>query len=149
MKLDNIFASVKWDKIVSSIMAVFGSLATYLWGGWDMVLNTFVSFMILDYILGVMCGFKEKKLSSVTAFNGIFKKITMLIIVAVAVKIDIVFNAQGLIRNATLFFYISIEGISIIENSSRMGVPIPTKLKDALIQLKEGNKKEPPKEVSK
>lgn len=140
---------MKWDKIVSSIMAVFGSLTTYLWGGWDMVLNTFVSFMILDYILGVMCGFKEKKLSSVTAFNGIFKKITMLIIVAVAVKIDNVFKAQGLIRNATLFFYISIEGISIIENASRMGVPIPTKLKDALIQLKEGNKKEHPKEVSK
>lgn len=133
---------MKWDKIISGIVAVFGGLVNYLWGGWDMALRTLLLFMVLDYILGVICGFMEKELSSEVAFKGIFKKITILIVVAVAVSIDSTINAQGLIRGLVLFFYIALEGISILENAGRMGVPIPDKLKDALIQLKEGNKKE-------
>ena len=133
---------MKWDKVVSVSIAVCGSLANYLWGGWDMALRTLFLFMILDYVLGVICGFKEKKLSSEIAFRGILKKITILIVVAVAVHLDNAFNTQGTIRSMAIFFYAGLEGISILENAGRMGVPIPDKLKDALIQLKEGNKKE-------
>lgn len=138
---------MKWDRIFSSIVGACGALANYLWGGWDMALKTLLLFMVLDYILGVICGFMDKKLSSEVAFKGIFKKVTILIVVAVAVNIDNAINAQNLIRGAILFFYIALEGISILENSGKMGVPIPDKLKDALIQLKEGNKKEPHNEV--
>lgn len=138
---------MKWDKTISGIIAVFGGTVNYLWGGWDMALRTLLLFMLLDYILGVICGFQDKKLSSDTAFKGIIKKITMLIIVAVAVSVDNVVNAQGLIRGLALFYYIGTEGISILENGGKLGIPIPEKLKDALIQLKEGNKKETSKEV--
>ncbi len=133
---------MKLDKIFSSAVAIFGSAVNYLWGGWDMALRTLLLFMALDYILGLICGTKDKKLSSNTAFRGIFKKITLLIVVAVAVSLDNVTNADGLIRGLVLFFYIALEGISILENAARMGVPIPEKLKDVLVQLKEGNKKE-------
>lgn len=133
---------MKSDKTVSGIIAVFGGLVNYLWGGWDMALRILITFMVLDYILGVICGFKEKKLSSEVAYKGIFKKITILILVAVAVNLDDAFNTQGTIRSMAIYFYAALEGISIAENAGRMGVPIPEKLKDALIQLKEGNKKE-------
>jgi toxin secretion/phage lysis holin len=133
---------MKWDKLISSIIAVCGSVINYLWGGWDLALKTLLLFMALDYMLGVICGYQDRKLSSETAFKGIIKKITMLIIVAVAVSLDNVINAQGLIRGLSLFYYIGTEGISILENSGKVGIPIPEKLRDALIQLKEGNKKE-------
>jgi len=133
---------MKLDKIFSSTVAIFGSAINYLWGGWDMALRTLLLFMLLDYILGVICGIKDKKLSSEIAFKGIFKKITILIVVAVGVSLDNMTNAQGLIRGLVIFFYMGLEGISILENAARMGVPIPDKLKDVLVQLKEGNKKE-------
>lgn len=133
---------MKWDKTVSSIIAILGGLVNYLWGGWDMALRTLLLFMVLDYVLGVICGFKEQELSSDVAFKGILKKVTILIVVTVGVAIDGAVNTQGLIRSMVIFFYAGLEGISILENAGRMGVPIPDKLKDALIQLKEGNKKE-------
>lgn len=133
---------MKLDRIVSTVVAICGSAVNYLWGGWDMALRTLLLFMLLDYILGVLCGIKDKKLSSDIAFKGIFKKITILIVVAVGVSLDNMTNAQGLIRGLVIFFYMGLEGISILENAARMGVPIPEKLKDVLVQLKEGNKKE-------
>ena len=133
---------MKWDKAFSSIMAVCGGIANYLWGGWDMALRTLLLFMLLDYVLGVICGINDDKLSSQTAFKGILKKVTILIVITVAVSLDTAINAEGLVRGLVLFFYIGLEGISILENAARMGVPIPDRLKDALIQLKEGNKKE-------
>lgn len=137
---------MKLDRVFSTVVAIFGSAVNYLWGGWDMALRTLLLFMLLDYILGVICGIKDKKLSSDIAFKGIFKKITILIVVAVAVSLDNMTNAQGLIRGLVIFFYMGLEGISILENAARMGVPIPEKLKDVLVQLKEGNKKEMNKE---
>lgn len=133
---------MKWDKITSSIIAVCGGLANYIWGGWDMALRTLLLFMVLDYVLGVICGFKEQKLSSGTAFKGILKKVTILMVIAVGVAIDGAVNTEGIIRSMVIFFYAGLEGISILENAGRMGVPIPEQLKNALIQLKEGNKKE-------
>lgn len=133
---------MKWDKILSSIVAVLGSIANYLLGGWDLALKTIVTFMTLDYILGILCGGKKKKLSSAVAFNGILKKVAILAVIAVSVSLDNVINGQGLLRGLVLFFYIGLEGISILENATLLGVPVPDRLKEALEQLKEGNKKE-------
>ena len=133
---------MKWDKIVASFIATFGTVATYLWGGTDEILILLITLMSLDYLLGTMCGYKEQSLSSEIGFKGILKKVTILIIVAVGVTVDKATGGQGLIRSMVILFYAGLEGISIIENAGRMGVPIPEKLKDALIQLKEGNKKE-------
>ena len=119
-----------------------GTVATYLFGGADEILVLLVTMMSLDYLLGTMCGYKEQSLSSEIGFKGILKKVTILIIVAVGVTVDKTTGGQGLIRSMVILFYAGLEGISIIENAGRMGVPIPEKLKDALIQLKEGNKKE-------
>jgi len=126
---------MKTDRFFSSVIAIFGSMVNYLWGGWDMALRTLLLFMLLDYILGVICGIRDKKLSSDTAYKGIFKKITILIVVAVGVSLDNITNAQGLIRGLVIFFYMGLEGISILENAARMGVPIPDKLKDVLKYL--------------
>ncbi len=109
----------------------------YLWGGFDMALNTLLLFMLLDYILGVACGVFKKELSSKIAFKGILKKMAMLIIIAVGVSLDLIINADGFLRGLVLFFYIGLEGISILENSATIGVPIPDKLRSVLLQLKE------------
>lgn len=133
---------MKSDKIVSGIIAVFGSIVNYLLGGWDMALRALFLFMIADYVLGVICGIKEKRLSSEIAFVGGLKKITILVVIAVGANIDNLLNTQGTIRSMAIYFYIALEGISILENTGRMGVPIPDKLRNILVQLKEGNKKE-------
>lgn len=133
---------MKWDKFVSLGVAGVGTVAAKYLGGADEILTVLISLMVLDYILGLMCGFRERKLSSETGFYGILKKMTILIIIAVAVAIDTQTNSQGLIRNMAIYFYAAMEGISILENAGRIGVPIPEKLKDALLQLKEGNKKD-------
>ena len=133
---------MKWDKIVSIVVAVAGSIANYFLGGWDLALKTLFIFMALDYVLGVLCGGKKKKLSSKIAFNGILKKVAILAVITVGVSLDNIIHGQGLLRGLVLFFYIGLEGISIIENATLLGVPVPERLRDALEQLKECNKKE-------
>lgn len=129
---------MKTNRTISAIVAIFGSAANYLWGGWDVALKTLLLFMLLDYILGVTCGIKKKELSSEVAFRGIFKKITILIVLALAVSMDGITNADGFVRGLVCFYYIGLEGISILENAAEIGVLIPEKLKDILIQLKDG-----------
>lgn len=133
---------MKWDKILSMVIAVIGSLVNYLLGGWDLALKTLLVFMALDYILGILCGGKKKRLSSEVAFHGILKKVAILAVITVGVSLDNIIHGQGLLRGLVLFFYIGLEGISIIENATLLGVPVPERLRDALEQLKEGNKKE-------
>ena len=133
---------MKWDKILSTIIAGAGACANYFFGGLDMALYTLLLLMVLDYISGLICAGKDKTLSSTTGFLGLGKKILILIIIGVGVSIDNFTGATGTIRSMVIFFYASMEGISILENATRAGVPVPDSLKDMLIQLKEGNKKE-------
>lgn len=133
---------MKIEGIIKGGSALAGGLVGYLLGGFDMFLSTLVTLMILDYILGVIGGYSTGKLSSATAFKGISKKVAMFCVVAVAYRIDTITGANGAIRGAILFSYIATEGISILENAAMLDAPIPEKLKDALLQLKEGNKKE-------
>ena len=130
-----------WDKKIASMLAIGGTLIVELLGGWDMAIYVLLLFMVIDYLTGIMRAIKDKELSSAIGINGIFKKMMILCIIAVAVGIDDITGTDGAIRMLAILFYAGMEGISILENAARLGVPVPDKLKDVLLQLKEGNKK--------
>jgi toxin secretion/phage lysis holin len=110
---------------------------------WGWFLYALVSFVVVDYVTGIMVAVLEKKLSSEVGFRGIFKKVLIFFLVAIAYIIDAnVLQTGSAIRTAVIFFYLSNEGISILENASKIGLPIPEKLKDVLQQIKtKGNGK--------
>ena len=113
-------------------------------GGWDGFLYALVSFVVIDYITGLMCAIIDKKLSSEVGFRGIFKKVIIFSLAAIGHIIDKSLIGDGsVIRTAVIFFYLSNEGVSILENGAHIGLPIPQKLKGILDQLsnKGGNEK--------
>ena len=126
--------------------AAFGGWVGHFIGGMDGVLITLLVIMIVDYVTGVMCGVVEKNLSSEVGWKGIFRKVIIVLLVGIANMIDMtVIKSGAVLRTAVIFFYILNEGISIMENAGRLGLPIPKKLRDVLAQLhtKEGkNEKE-------
>lgn len=116
--------------------ADFGGWVGHFIGGVDGVLITLFVIMIADYITGVMCGIVEKNLSSEVGWKGIFRKVIIVLLVGIANMIDMtVIKSGAVLRTAVIFFYISYEGISIMENAGRLGLPIPKKLRDVLAQL--------------
>ena len=132
-----------FDYIKLLVMAL-GSGLTWLLGVWDMPLITLVIFMILDQLTGVIRGYVNKDLSSDVGLKGIARKCVILIVLIVAVSLDRLLNTGSwMFRTMVAYFYIANEGISLLENCASLGAPIPEKLKNALIQLKEGKKKEP------
>lgn len=119
------------------IFAAIGGWIGWLLGGWDGFLYALVAFVVTDYLTGLMAAAVEKKLSSEVGFSGIFKKILIFMLVGIGSILDRQIIGDGsVLRTAVIFFYISNEGISIIENAGRIGLPIPQKLKDILEQLK-------------
>ena len=95
-----------------------------------------ITFVVSDYITGLMVAVLERKLSSEIGFRGIFKKVLVFVMVGIGNIVDVHLIRNGsAIRTAVIFFYISNEGISIIENSAKIGLPIPQKLKEVLKQL--------------
>ncbi|MBS6042013.1 MAG: phage holin family protein [Clostridium baratii] len=132
-----------FDYIKLLVMAL-GTGLTWLMGVWDMPLITLVIFMILDQLTGVIRGYVNKDLSSDVGLKGIARKCVILIVLIVAVSLDRLLNTGSwMFRTMVAYFYIANEGISLLENCASLGAPIPEKLKNALIQLKEGKKKEP------
>jgi len=131
-----------WDKLISTVAAGVGTFFTWCFGSWEIGLKALFLFMVMDYITGLMCGTKEKNLSSEIGFNGLKKKFTILIILILAVMLDRLIGQGWVFRTLVIWFYIGIEGLSILENAVRLGVPFPQQLKDVLVQLKDGNKKE-------
>ncbi len=124
-----------WTYIQMAFAAIGGWLGWFL-GGFDGFLYALVTFVVIDYVTGLMCAILEKKLSSVIGARGIFKKVVIFTLAGVAHIIDSRIIGDGsAIRTAVIFFYLSNEGISIIENASKIGLPIPQKLKDILAQL--------------
>lgn len=131
-----------WNLIQISIAAVGGWLGYFL-GGWDGFLYALLAFVVIDYLTGLMCAVLDKKLSSEVGFRGIFKKVIMFALVGVGHIIDRnVIGDGSVIRTAVIFFYLSNEGVSILENAAHIGLPIPGKLKDILEQLHNRNDKE-------
>ncbi|HBI7027601.1 TPA: phage holin family protein [Clostridium perfringens] len=135
-----------FDYIKLFIIAL-GTGFTWLFGVWDIPLVVLVVFMVLDQLTGVIRGYVNKELSSDVGLKGIARKCVILIILIVAVMLDRLLNTGSwMFRTMVAYFYIANEGISLLENCASLGAPIPEKLKNALIQLKEGKKKEPANE---
>jgi len=123
-------------KIFDSVVAIIATFFTYLFGGWDVALSILITFMILDYITGVIWAYIQKNLNSEVGFKGLVKKCTILIVLIVGAMLDRLLNSgEWVFRTLVAYFYIANEGISLLENISNLGVPIPAKIKDALEQL--------------
>lgn len=106
-------------------------------GGLDGFLYTLIVFVVVDYVTGFMAAISEKSLSSEVGFKGIAKKVVIFLLVGVANMLDVHVLGQGaVIRTAVIFFYLSNEGVSILENAARLGLPIPAKLRAVLEQLR-------------
>ncbi|AYF55185.1 holin [Clostridium novyi] len=132
--------------IIETIQIVFATIGGYIgWflGGVDGFMYALITFVIIDYLTGLMVAVLEKKLSSEVGFRGIFKKVLIFVFVGIGNIVDVHLIKKGsAIRTATIFFYISNEGISIIENSAKIGLPVPKKLQDILAQLNKEEKNE-------
>jgi len=123
--------------VMQWIFAGIGGCLGYFFGGFDGFLYALLVFVMIDYITGIMVAVLEKKLSSEVGFRGIFKKVLIFCFVAIGQIVDTELIGQGsVLRTAVIFFYISNEGISILENATIIGLPVPDKLKDVLVQLK-------------
>ena len=124
-----------WTKIQIAITALGGWLGYFL-GGMDGLMIALIVLMTLDYVSGVMCAIIDKKLSSAVGFKGICKKVFILMLVGVAHIIDLhVVGTGSALRGAVICFYMSNEGLSLLENAAHIGLPIPDKLREILAQL--------------
>ena len=119
-----------------------GGWLGYFLGGCDGLLLALVLFAVADYITGVMCAVADKKLSSEVGFKGICRKVIIFMLVGIAHVIDVNVIATGsVLRTAVIFFYLSNEGVSLLENAGHLGLPIPEKLKIVLEQLHDRSEK--------
>ncbi len=124
--------------MIQMIFTGIGAYLGYFLGGFDGLLYALILFVVVDYITGLIRGIIEKKLSSEIGFKGILRKVIIFMLVAVAHMLDAEIIGKGdALRTAVIFFYISNEGISILENAANIGVPVPKKLRDVLAQLKD------------
>ncbi len=126
-----------WNFIQLIFTAVGGWLGWFL-GGCDGLLYALTAFAAIDYVTGVMCTVTDKRLSSEAGFRGIFKKALIFLLVGAANILDAHVVGTGcVLRTAIIFFYISNEGVSLLENAAHLGLPVPEKLKEVLEQLHE------------
>lgn len=133
--MDRLFNNIS---IVGGIVG--GFLCQYL-GGWDVILKALVALVVLDYVTGVFKAIVTKTLSSAVGFKGLLRKITVFIVVATAVIVQSVIGDAIPLRDIVIIFFVCNEGISLLENASEF-IPIPDKLKDTLIQLRDKNKED-------
>lgn len=126
-----------WVSLQLALAAVGAWLGWFL-GGMDGLIYAMLVFVIADYATGVMCAVSDKHLSSEIGFKGICKKVLIFVLIGVANLIDIyIIKSGSMLRTATIFFYLSNEGISLLENAAHLGLPVPQKIKDILKQLNE------------
>ena len=131
-----------WAKVQMAAAAIGGWLGYFL-GGLDGLLIALIVFMVLDYITGLMCAIADKQLSSEAGFRGICKKVLILMLVGVANIVDVYVVGDGsALRGAVVCFYLSNEGLSLLENAAHLGLPVPDKLKGILAQLHDRDSKD-------
>ncbi len=124
-----------WTWIQIAFSALGGFVGWFL-GGADGFLYALMAFVIIDYITGILCAVADKTLSSEVGFKGICRKVLIFALVGIGNIVDIyVMGEAGILRTAVIFFYLSNEGVSLLENSAHLGLPIPEKLKTVLSQL--------------
>lgn len=135
-----------WNLIHFILTAVGGWLGWFL-GGCDGLLIALVLFVVIDYITGVFCAITDHRLSSEIGFRGICKKVVIFLLVGIAQILDVqIIKTGSVLRTAVIFFYLSNEGVSILENAAHLGLPIPEKLKAVLEQLHNRSEKTPEEE---
>lgn len=118
------------------IFAAIGGCLGYFLGGCDGLLIALVVFVAVDYVTGVMCAISDKKLSSEVGFKGICRKVLIFLLVGIANILDVqVIGTGSVLRTAIIFFYLSNEGVSLLENAAHLGLPVPEKMKEILEQL--------------
>lgn len=133
----------EFRNICQVAFAATGGWLGWFLGGFDGLLYALVVFVALDYLTGVMCAVTDKRLSSAVGFKGICRKVVIFMLVGIAHVIDVnVIAAGSVLRTAVIFFYLSNEGVSLLENAGHLGLPIPTKLKAVLEQLHDRAEKE-------
>ena len=131
-----------WNGI-QFVFTMIGGWLGYFLGGCDGLLIALVMFVVMDYISGVMCAIADKNLSSEVGFKGICRKVLIFLLVGIANVLDVqVIGTGSVLRTAVIFFYISNEGVSLLENAAHLGLPVPEKLKVVLKQLHDKSDKE-------
>lgn len=128
---------------IKGVVVSVGTGLTWFFGTWDTTLAVLVCFMVLDYVTGLLRAYVNKEVSSDVGLKGIARKAVIFVVLIVAVLLDRLLNTGNWVfRTLICYFYIANESISLLENCAGLGLPIPDKLKEALSQLKEGEKKE-------
>ena len=118
------------------VIATMGGFLGWFLGGLDGFLYMLIAFVVIDYLTGVMCAIVDKELSSDVGFKGLFRKILIFVMVGIGHLVDTHIISDGsVLRTAVIFFYLSNEGVSLLENAAHIGLPVPEKLKDVLAQL--------------
>ena len=126
-----------WNVVQVAFAAVGGWLGYFL-GGCDGLLYALIAFVVIDYITGVMCAITDQTLSSAVGFRGICRKILIFLMVGIANILDVnVIGTGSVLRTAAIFFYLSNEGVSLLENAAHLGLPVPGAIKEVLEQLHE------------
>ena len=131
-----------WNTIQLVFTGIGGWLGYFL-GGWDGLLYALIAFVAIDYVTGVMCAISNHTLSSEVGFKGICRKVLIFLLVGIGSILDAhVIGSGSVLRTAVIFFYISNEGVSILANAARLGLPVPEKIKVVLEQLHDRSAKE-------
>ena len=138
------FMMKEFWSVIQMVFAAVGGWLGYFLGGCDGLLYTLLAFVVLDYITGVMCAVADKKLSSEVGFRGICRKVLVFALVGIGHLLDAqVIGTGSVMRTAVIFFYISNEGLSLVENAAYLGLPIPGNLQKVLEQIHDRSGKEP------
>lgn len=131
-----------WNTIQMVIAGIGGWLGYFL-GGCDGLLYALIAFVVIDYATGLMCAISDKTLSSEVGFKGICRKVLIFLLVGIGNIIDVqVLGSPGVLRTAVIFFYLSNEGVSLLENAAHLGLPVPDAIKTVLEQLHDRAEKE-------
>lgn len=125
------------DIAYKTVVSLGGAAASYFFGGWSALLGVLLTFVVIDYLTGIIAAGVEGKLASKVGLIGIAKKIFIFLMVAIAHLIDTALGDQHLLRDATIFFYLANELLSIIENAGRIGLPVPGPIQKAVQILKD------------
>ena len=124
-----------WN-MIQAVFTMLGGWIGYFVGGCDGLLYALLAFVVIDYITGMMCAIADRKLSSEVGFKGICRKVLIFLLVGIANVLDVnVIGTGSVLRTAVIFFYISNEGVSLLENAAHLGLPVPDKMKAVLEQL--------------
>ena len=124
-----------WNSVQFVFTAIGGWLGWFL-GGCDGLLYALIAFVVIDYITGVMCAITDHTLSSSVGFKGICRKILIFLLVGIANILDVnIIGSGSVLRTAAIFFYLSNEGVSLLENAAHLGLPVPGAIKEVLEKL--------------